>query len=79
MVIGVPDDHWGEAVKAVVSLKPGQTAAAEELIAFCKENLASYKKPKTVEFMTDLPKSSTGKILKRVLRDEYWKNRDRKV
>jgi len=79
MVIGVPDDHWGESVKAVVSLKPDQTATQEELIAFCKQNLASYKKPKTVEFMDSLPKSATGKILKRVVRDEYWKNKDRKV
>ncbi|BBO81208.1 acyl-CoA synthetase [Desulfosarcina ovata subsp. sediminis] len=78
-VIGVPDDHWGEAVKAVVALKPDVAATAEELIAYCKENMASYKKPKTIEFMNDLPKSPTGKILKRVLRDEFWKDRDRMV
>lgn len=78
-VIGVPDDHWGEAVKAVVALKPGESTTAETLIAFCKENLASFKKPKTIEFLDTLPKSPTGKILKRVLRDAYWKDRDRKV
>ncbi|GAB6906680.1 AMP-dependent synthetase [Desulfosarcina cetonica] len=78
-VIGVPDDHWGEAVKAIVALKPEETATAEDLIAYCKENMASYKKPKTIEFMADLPKSPTGKILKRVLRDEFWKDRDRMV
>jgi len=78
-VIGVPDAHWGESVKAIVVLKPGMTASTGELIAFCKENMASYKKPSTVEFHEALPKSPTGKILKRVLRDEYWKGHDRKI
>jgi acyl-CoA synthetase (AMP-forming)/AMP-acid ligase II len=78
-VIGVPDDHWGESVKALVVLKDGATATEEELISFCKENLASYKKPRYVEFRKELPKSPTGKILKRLIRDDYWKGRDRKV
>ncbi|MFH1034162.1 MAG: long-chain-fatty-acid--CoA ligase [Pseudomonadota bacterium] len=78
-VIGVPDPHWGESVQAVVVLKDGQEASAEELIDFCKENLASYKKPRTVEFRPGLPKSATGKILKRVLRDEFWQGRERNV
>jgi long-chain acyl-CoA synthetase len=78
-VIGVPDDHWGESVKALVVLKEGAKATEEEVISFCKENLASYKKPRYVEFRKELPKSPAGKILKRLIRDEYWKGRDRKV
>ena len=78
-VIGVPDDYWGESVKALVVLKEGMTAGEEEIVSFCKENLASYKKPRSVEFRKELPKSPTGKILKRLIREEYWKDRDRKV
>lgn len=78
-VIGVPDDHWGESVKAVVVLKPGKKATEQEIISFCKQDLASYKKPRSVEFRDELPKNPTGKILKRLLRDEYWKGRERKI
>ena len=78
-VIGVPDPHWGESVMAVVVTKPGMSLTSDELIAFCKENMASYKKPKVVEFREALPKSATGKILKRVLRDEMWKDSQRKI
>jgi len=78
-VIGVPDEHWGESVKALVVLRGGMGATEEELIGFCKNNLASYKKPRSVEFRVELPKSPTGKILKRVIRDEFWQGRDRKV
>jgi len=70
-VIGVPDELWGEAVKAVVVLKQGAQATAEEIIAFAAEHMAGYKKPKSVDFVTDLPKSSYSKILKRELRDRY--------
>lgn len=77
--IGVPDKEWGEAVKAIVVLKPGMTATEEEVIQFCKERLASYKKPKSVEFMEGLPKTASGKILKRDLREKYWKGHDRRV
>ena len=78
-VIGVPDEHWGESVKALVVLRDAAIATEEEIISYCKGNLASYKKPRTVEFREELPKSPTGKILKRLIRDEYWKRRDRKV
>lgn len=67
-VIGMPDQALGEEVKAVVALKPGQQATAEEVMAYCKERLAAYKYPRSVEFMDALPKTATGKILKRELR-----------
>lgn len=70
-VIGVPDDLWGESVKAIVVLKPGCTATEAELIEQCKAGLASYKKPKSVSFVEALPKNASGKILKNVLREEH--------
>ncbi|MDJ0399073.1 AMP-binding enzyme, partial [Rhodococcus rhodochrous] len=70
-VIGVPDDEWGEVVKAVVVLKPGQTATEQEIIDTAKRNLASYQKPRSVDFVDALPKAPTGKIMKRELRDPY--------
>jgi len=72
-VIGVPDERWGETVKAVIVLKEGETLSAEELIGACKRNLASYKKPTSVDFVPELPKNPTGKVLKRVLRERYGK------
>jgi acyl-CoA synthetase (AMP-forming)/AMP-acid ligase II len=76
-VIGVPDDRWGEAVKAVVSLHPGQQATDDELIAFCRERLAGYKCPRSVDVLEALPRNPTGKILKRDLRRPYWEGRER--
>jgi acyl-CoA synthetase (AMP-forming)/AMP-acid ligase II len=78
-VIGIPDPKWGEAIKAVVSLVQGQSTTEEELIAFCKANIASYKKPKSVDFVDELPKNNYGKILKRELRARYWEGKERKV
>jgi acyl-CoA synthetase (AMP-forming)/AMP-acid ligase II len=78
-VIGVPDDEWGEAVKAIVALKPGMSATAEEIIEVARNHLASYQKPRSVDFVDALPKAPTGKILKRELRDRYWVQKDRKV
>jgi len=78
-VFGVPDDVWGEAVKAAVVLKPGMTATADEIIATASEHLASYQKPKSVDFVDSLPKAPTGKILKRELRDPYWQAKDKNV
>jgi acyl-CoA synthetase (AMP-forming)/AMP-acid ligase II len=70
-VIGVVDEEWGETPKAVVVLKDGMLATAEEIIALCKQNLASYKKPTSVDFVASLPINSTGKILKKELRERY--------
>ncbi len=78
-VVGAPDPKWGEAVTAVVATVPGGEVSEEELIDFCRERIASYKKPKRVEFVDELPKNNYGKILKRELRDRYWKGRERKV
>lgn len=68
-VIGVPDEEWGESVKAFVVLRAGKKTNADEIIEFCRERIASYKKPKFVEFVADLPKNATGKILKREMRN----------
>jgi len=78
-VFGVPDDQWGEAVKAVVVLKPGTSATEEEIIATAAKHLASYQKPRSVDFVDSLPKAPTGKILKRALRAPYWEARETKV
>jgi len=70
-VIGIPDEEWGEVVKAVVVLKPGQTASEADIIETAKKNLASYQKPRSVDFVDTLPKAPTGKIMKRELRAPY--------
>ncbi len=74
-VIGVPDEKWGEAVKAVVELNPGQTVSAEELIKLCKDQLGSVMAPKSVDFIERLPRSAAGKVLKKDLRAPYWQGR----
>ena len=74
-VIGVPDKKWGEAVKAIVVLQPGEEMTQEEVIEHCKENIASYKKPKSVEFMEELPRLASGKIAKVELKQMYGKPR----
>jgi len=78
-VIGIPDPYWVEKVHAVVATKKGASATAEELIAFCKKHIASYKAPKSVEFIDALPKNPSGKILKRELREKYWKGTQRRA
>src|SRR5580693_6146902 len=79
-VFGVPDSQWGELVMACVTLKPDATLTADELVAFCRRSLASYKVPRRVEFLeADLPKSSSGKVLKKSLRESFWKHQQRAV
>ena len=78
-VIGVPDERWGEAPKAVVVLRAGASVEPNELVAWCRERLAGYKVPKTADVVKELPRNPTGKILKRELRKPYWEGRDRQV
>lgn len=78
-VIGVPDDKWGEVPAAFVVLKPGAQVTPEELIAFCRERLAHFKCPKRVELVDSLPKTSTGKIQKFVLREREWAGQEKRI
>ncbi|MDY6968701.1 MAG: long-chain-fatty-acid--CoA ligase [Spirochaetota bacterium] len=78
-VIGVPDEKWGESVKAVIVKAPNTELTEEDIINYCAKNIASYKKPKSVDFVSDLPRNPTGKVLKRVIREKYWQNSERKV
>ena len=73
-VVGVPDDRSGESVKAFIKLKPGENVTQEEMVNFCKENMAGYKRPRKIEFKDDIPVSNVGKVLRRVLRDQEVKN-----
>ena len=78
-VIGIPDDKWGEAVKAIVVMKPGKQATATDIINFTRERIAGFKTPKSVDFLEALPRNPSGKILRRNLRDPYWAGKDRQV
>jgi acyl-CoA synthetase (AMP-forming)/AMP-acid ligase II len=78
-VIGVPDSLWGESVKAVIELRPGAGATADELIAFCGERLADYKKPRSVDFIAELPRNPAGKQLKMQIREPYWTDVGRRI
>ena len=78
-VIGIPDDKWGEAVKAVVVMKPGKQATATDIINFTRERIAGFKTPKSVDFLEALPRNPSGKILRRNLREPYWAGKDRQV
>ena len=78
-VISVPDNHWGEVPKALVVLRPGSSTDEESILQHCRTCLSGFKCPKSVEFRLDLPKGGTGKILKRLLREKFWKDKDRRV
>jgi acyl-CoA synthetase (AMP-forming)/AMP-acid ligase II len=78
-VIGVPDVEWGESVKAVVELRQGTNATADDLMAFCGERLAGYKKPRSVNFVEHMPRDAAGKLLKRAIREPYWAGAGRNI
>jgi fatty-acyl-CoA synthase len=78
-VFGIPDDQWGEAVHAAVVLKEGQQVSEEEIIQFCKMNLARYKAPKSISFLAQLPRTGSGKLFKKGLRDPFWERSDKKL
>jgi long-chain acyl-CoA synthetase len=78
-VIGVPDEKWGEAVKAVVVPKSGETVTEQEIIDYCRDHMASFKKPKSVDVVSELPRNPYGKVLKTTLREQYWKGYERRI
>ena len=78
-VIGVPSDRWGEEIKAIVVLREGQTATADEIVEFCRGKLGGFKRPRSVDFADALPRNPSGKVLKRELREPYWKGHTRRV
>jgi acyl-CoA synthetase (AMP-forming)/AMP-acid ligase II len=78
-VIGVPDERWGEVPKAIVVPADGATVDADALIAYCREHLAAFKCPKSVDVLDELPRNLTGKVLKKQLRAPYWEGKERRV
>jgi long-chain acyl-CoA synthetase len=78
-VFAIPSDEWGERVHAIVQPKPGTTITADDLRTFVEPRLANYKRPRDYEFRDSLPRTDSGKLLKRVLRDEYWQDRETAV
>ena len=78
-VIGIPDEKWGEAVKAIIVPKPGATPTADSIIAWAKDRIAGYKCPKSIDLIEVLPRNPSGKILRKDLREPYWAGRDRRV
>lgn len=78
-VIGVPDEKWGEAVKAIIVPKPGSEPSSEDIIAYAKTRIAGYKCPKSVDIAEALPRNASGKVLRRHLREPYWEGVNRRV
>ena len=78
-MIGVPDERWGEAVKAIVVLRPAQSASATTIVAYARKRIAGYKLPKSIDFVDHLQRNPSGKILKRELRERYWRGQKRRV
>ena len=78
-VFGVPDEKYGEVVKACIVKKEGSNVTEADLISFCKDRIASYKKPQSVDFIDEVPRNASGKVLKKVLREPYWKDQERQV
>ncbi len=78
-VLGVPDEKWGESVKAIVVKREGHEVGADDLVEFCKGRLAGFKRPRSVDFLDELPRNASGKVLKKDLREKYWEGHDRRV
>lgn len=78
-VVGVPDPKWGEAIKAVIELKPGYSVTSEEIIALCKSRVGSIKAPKSIDFVETLPRSPAGKVMRKNVRQRYWEGQQRRV
>ncbi|MEO1554525.1 MAG: long-chain-fatty-acid--CoA ligase [Pseudomonadota bacterium] len=78
-VIGIPDEKWGEAVKAIIVPKDGATPKEEDIIAWAREKIAAYKCPKSVDYLSELPRNPSGKILRKDLREPYWEGQERRV
>jgi len=78
-VSGVPNDQWGENVKEIVRLQPVQEETGEEVIAWCKEKMAGYRVPKSIDFVADFPQTAAGKVQKSLLRKTYWEGAGRKI
>ena len=78
-VVGVPDDHWGETVKAVVVLREGSAASGGEIMEFCRGRLADFKRPRSFDFVAQLPKNGNGKLSRKDVREHYWRGRERRV
>jgi long-chain acyl-CoA synthetase len=78
-VFGIPDDEWGESVYAIVQPKPGGSIDLDEMRTFADARLAGYKRPRQYEVRDELPRTDSGKLLKRLLRDEFWHDRERAV
>jgi long-chain acyl-CoA synthetase len=81
-VFGIPHDDWGEEVKAVIQLTadaPEPDAARQQIADFCETQLAKFKRPRTIDFIEEMPRDPNGKLYKRKLRDPYWEGRDRQI
>ena len=78
-VFGIPSEEWGESVHAVVVAQPGTALGADDVMAFARKQLASYKVPRSVSFLDELPRTGSGKILKRTLREPFWKGQTSRV